>query len=80
MIELDNVLKRLQSVTDSSFQLFAEMRDEARRQGGGVSQVENFRLEPGIHKVMADHKMERAEAIRFILKDWMVREGMLPVD
>jgi hypothetical protein len=35
------------------------------------------KLEPGIHKVTADRKLDRVEAISYILKDWLIREGLV---
>lgn len=73
----DKLLQRLESAIDGSQQLFMEVRDEARRSGGGISQVENYRLEPALRRFMADKKMERADAVRHILAEWLSKKSYM---
>ncbi|NTF16880.1 Arc family DNA-binding protein [Agrobacterium rubi] len=74
---LEKLLARLEASVEGSHQLFLEVREDARRLGGGISQVENYRLEPALHRFMAENKLERGEAVRLILGEWLAKHGYI---
>lgn len=53
------LIKRLEATVETADGLFFGVRD----------------VVPGLEKFMLEHKMERTEAIRAILKDWLIGNG-----
>ena len=75
MAAIERMLTRLETSVSGSHQLFLEMREETRRLGGGITQVENYRLEPALQRFMAEQGIERGEAVRRILGEWLGSRG-----
>lgn len=78
--QLDRLVSRLEMVATDGLQYILEVKDEARRLGGGISQVENYRLEPALRHFMTDTQMERPTAIQHIMREWLTGKGYVKVE